>query len=63
MQNRSSPDLFLLRLPSGLRSAIKAMASKNERSMNSEIVFHMRAAIAGALENDRDRQGGNPDGL
>ncbi|GEK69565.1 Arc family DNA-binding protein [Paracoccus denitrificans] len=50
----------MLRFPDGVRDRIKAMAAENERSMNAEIIFHLRKAIA---ENEQDRQGGHPDGL
>ncbi|WP_240200323.1 Arc family DNA-binding protein [Paracoccus methylovorus] len=46
-----------------MRDRIKAMAGENERSMNAEIVFHLRKAIAAAGQNEQDRQGGHPDGL
>lgn len=56
-------DQFVVRLPDGMREAIKRIAQANERSMNSEIVFHLRSMIAAYGENEKDRQGSHPDGL
>jgi hypothetical protein len=47
MAGRES-DKFMLRLPDGLRDAIKAAAEHNSRSMNSEIV----ARLIESLERD-----------
>ncbi|WP_058097231.1 Arc family DNA-binding protein [Paracoccus sp. MKU1] len=56
-------DRFIIRLPDGMRDRIKVLASQNERSMNAEIVFHLRKAIGWDAGNEQDRQGGHPDGL
>lgn len=37
-QNRTLTEQFMLRLPDGMRSRIKAVADANQRSMNSEIL-------------------------
>lgn len=37
-ENRTYPDQYLLRMPSGLRDRIKIAAFENGRSMNSEII-------------------------
>ncbi|MBR9890791.1 Arc family DNA-binding protein [bacterium] len=37
-ENRALNDKFMLRLPDGLRSRIRAVAERNCRSMNAEIV-------------------------
>jgi len=62
-QHRKLENQFMLRLPDGMRGVIKARAAENERSMNSEIIFHLRKAIAADAGKEQDRQGGNPDGL
>ncbi|WP_313353209.1 Arc family DNA-binding protein [Paracoccus sp. (in: a-proteobacteria)] len=61
-QNRQLKDKFMLRFPDGMRGALKVMAAESERSMNAEIIFHLRKAVLAAT-NEKDRQGGNPDGL
>lgn len=45
---------FALRLPAGLRAQLKASAQANNRSMNSEVVFHLERALrsAGAATGD-----------
>ncbi|QRZ15401.1 Arc family DNA-binding protein [Paracoccus methylovorus] len=63
MQHRTCTERYIVRMPDGMRDRIKAMAGENERSMNAEIVFHLRKAIAAAGQNEQDRQGGHPDGL
>lgn len=40
------PDQFAMRLPDGLRDRIKQAATRNHRSMNSEIVFHLERIFA-----------------
>lgn len=50
-ENRSRSDGFMLRLPDGMRDALKASARLNERSMTAEIV----ARIAGTQANLRDQ--------
>jgi len=39
-------DQVVLRLPDGLRPALKARAALNRRSMNAEIVLLIEAALA-----------------
>jgi hypothetical protein len=41
MNRRQLDDKFILRLPDGMRDRIKAAATVNRRSMNSEIVLHL----------------------
>lgn len=36
---------FLVRMPLGLRDSVKAVAKRNHRSMNAEIVFQLERAI------------------
>ena len=38
-------DQFVVRLPNGMRDALKETAADNGRSMNAEIVFHLRKAL------------------
>lgn len=45
MTARSMNDAYTLRLPDGWREAIKAEAAKNRRSMNSEIIEAISAAM------------------
>jgi len=45
-QYRMMKDGFPLRLPDGMRDRIKEEAVKNCRSMNAEIVFHLRRALS-----------------
>jgi plasmid stability protein len=37
-QNR---DKLMVRVPDGMRTAIKVAAARNRRSVNSEVVFHL----------------------
>lgn len=41
-QNRQMEDKFILRLPDGMRDKIRAAAKASGRSMNAEIVQHLR---------------------
>ncbi len=41
-----SADKFVVRLPDGLRDQLKELATKNRRSMNSEIVLALEAHLA-----------------
>ncbi|MFC3968226.1 Arc family DNA-binding protein [Rhizobium lemnae] len=52
MQSRNS-DKYPLRLPEGLRAAIKRSAQESGRSMNSEIVFHLLRAIPQKSETQK----------
>lgn len=49
MQNT---DQIMLRLPKGLRDVIKKTAVDNERTMNAEVVYHLRR-IYGQSENEK----------
>jgi molecular chaperone GrpE (heat shock protein) len=46
-ENRTNIDQFQLRLPPGLRERIKEKADANGRSMNTEIVEAIEAALVG----------------
>ncbi|WP_164880116.1 Arc family DNA-binding protein [Paenirhodobacter ferrireducens] len=45
MQIRNQDTPYGLRMPKGMREQVKAMAAENGRSMNAEIVFHLRKAL------------------
>ncbi len=42
-QNREFNDKFILRLPDGMRDRIKRAAAQEGRSMNAQIVQHLKA--------------------
>lgn len=42
---RKTCDQYVVRFPDGLREAIKQNATENGRTMNAEIVFHLRKAM------------------
>lgn len=35
---------LIIRLPDGMRDLIKQKAAENERTMNAEVVYHLRRA-------------------
>ena len=43
MENRQLQDKYILRMPDGMRDAIKRAAAEEGRSMNSQIIQHLRA--------------------
>lgn len=45
--NSKELDKFILRLPDGMRDAIRDAAAKNGRSMNTEIVWRLQQSLAG----------------
>ncbi|WP_416407852.1 Arc family DNA-binding protein [Agrobacterium rosae] len=46
MRTGRESDKFPLRLPDGMRDQIRGEADRNNRSMNSEIVFQLSRAYA-----------------
>lgn len=40
-------DKFIVRLPDGLRDELKAVAARNKRSMNAELVDRLEQSLAG----------------
>lgn len=46
-------DKLIIRLPGGLRDTIKRAASENERTMNAEVIYHLKRAY-GDLLNARE---------
>ncbi|ANK84461.1 MULTISPECIES: Arc family DNA-binding protein [unclassified Rhizobium] len=55
MENLSSrrSDQFNLRMPDGMRDALKAMAAENRRSINSEIVTILEKQIRSSAETQK----------
>lgn len=53
-------DQFTIRFPSGMRDQIKVMAAENERSMNAEIVLHLKRAIASEAETEKTAGAATP---
>lgn len=51
--NRSTPEQFQLRLPSGLRARIKAHAERHGRSTNAEIIRALEGAFPAQRPADR----------
>lgn len=55
-------DQFVVRFPEGMRDAIRRKAAESERSMNAEIIFHLRKALgetAGGEFGDQSPAAGN----
>jgi len=50
MEARKQDTPYGLRMPKGMRDRVKDMAAENGRSMNAEIVFHLRKALGSAEE-------------
>lgn len=46
---RQPEDKLIIRLPDGLRETIKKAAADNERTMNAEVVFHLKRAYGVAV--------------
>ena len=46
MNNSRVQDKFVIRLPDGLRPEIAAVASRNHRSMNSEIIHRLERSLS-----------------
>ena len=44
-------ECFMVRLPDGTRDQVREMAEKNHRSMNSQFVFLIQAAIVKEKQN------------
>lgn len=64
MQGRTQETPYGLRMPKGMREKVKRLAADNGRSMNAEIVFHLRKALgtaAGAEFGDATPAAGNND--
>ncbi|TMV67620.1 Arc family DNA-binding protein [Thioclava sp. BHET1] len=45
MKHKKQDTPYGLRMPNGMRDQVKALATENGRSMNAEIVFHLRKAL------------------
>ena len=46
-------DKFMLRFPDGMRDSMKELATKNRRSMNSEIITILDREIQQRLETEK----------
>lgn len=44
---------FQIRMPEGLRGALKEQAKRNKRTLNAEIVFHLEGAVTHTSENEK----------
>jgi len=59
-ENRTLNDKFMLRLPDGMRDAVKQLAETNRRSMNAEIIaaieMHIMASGGPKREYSEDEQ-------
>ena len=53
MNDSRVQDKFVIRLPDGLRPEIAAVASRNERSMNGEIINRLERSLALELVLDQ----------
>ena len=53
MNDSRVQDKFVIRLPDGLRPEIAAVASRNQRSMNGEIINRLERSIALELALDQ----------
>ncbi|MGV2123985.1 Arc family DNA-binding protein [Agrobacterium vitis] len=48
---KQTDDKLIIRLPDGLREVIKRVAAENERTMNAEVVYHLKRAYS--AENEK----------
>lgn len=53
MNDSRVQDKFVIRLPDGLRPEIAAVASRNQRSMNGEIINRLERSLALELVLDQ----------
>lgn len=60
MNDSRVQDKFVIRLPDGLRPEIAAIASRNQRSMNGEIINRLERSLALELVLDQKKQGHCP---
>ncbi|CAH0154286.1 hypothetical protein SRABI05_00624 [Agrobacterium fabrum] len=51
MQVNQNSEKFIVRMPTGLREQLRALACANRRSMNAEVVFQLERLVA-----DREKQ-------
>ena len=52
MYPSETADKLMLRFPPGMRQLVKIEAAKNGRSMNSEVIYHLRRAYE-SLEKEK----------
>lgn len=60
MNDSRVQDKFVIRLPDGLRPEIAAIASRNQRSMNGEIINRLERSLALELVLDQKKTGSLP---
>ena len=53
MSTRQIADKLMVRLPDGLRDRVKESAEQNCRTMNAEVVFHLKNALFDPLETQK----------
>lgn len=56
MRDSREQDKFVIRLPDGLRPEIAAVAYRNQRSMNGEIINRLERSLALELALDEKRK-------
>lgn len=52
-----------IRFPPDIKRWLEREADRNRSSQNSEVIRAVRQAMLAQDRNEKDRQGGNPDGL
>ncbi|UFS65595.1 Arc family DNA-binding protein [Paracoccus denitrificans] len=52
-----------IRFPRDIKRWLECEAKKNGSSQNSEVIRAIRQAMSAQERHEKDRQGGNPDGL
>jgi hypothetical protein len=56
MPKRTLTDAYMLRMPDGMREVIKIAATRNRRSMNAEILFHLESIFREAAQPEAAAQ-------
>ena len=56
MRDSREQDKFVIRLPDGLRPEIASVASRNQRSMNGEIINRLERSLTLELALDEKRK-------
>lgn len=51
MYPSQAADKFVVRLPEGMRDRLRRQAKANQRTMNSEVIYHLDRALADENEN------------
>lgn len=58
---RQNQDQYIVRLPDGMREAIKRRAKSNGRSMNTEIIMMLKSAMNWAADDSASGDGDETD--